>query len=508
MKRPLLLFLLFIPAPTFAQSTESKLKVSANGHFLMVKSDGSPFFWLGDTGWGIFQFIPREEAVAYLDDRKAKGFNGFLGSLVFHFGNNPNFYGEKPWHDDPLQPNEAYFKNVDFILNQAIERDLYVGLLPAWGDKVVAPSGLLNDKTAYRYGHFLGKRYQRQNAHIIWVIGGDKNPNSEPHKVAYRRIAEGIADGINGADREDGLADYSTTLMTFHPQPKGHGGGSSAYFHQDEWLDFNMLQTSHHKRNNPLSYLEIAADYARTPAKPTLDAEPPYEDHGVSWNLVDNGYFTDHDVRKAAYWSVLAGAAGHIYGSHTVWQFASPSNPFDSFASSSRGWWRESKDGLPAAKDLPGASQMQYLKNLLLSRPYLSRIPDQDLVDEPKARTADGAPPGVETLDVAASRAEGEHVQAARDSAGHYAFVYFPQSKISRAVKVSRLSGQTIRAWWFSPRDGKTYDAQKKITTEPFLTFDKADRTFSPPGNIASEDWVLVLDDTAAAFAAPGQREK
>jgi Protein of unknown function (DUF4038) len=50
------------------------LSVSANHRFLQT-STGKPFFWLGDTGWLLFSKSSQEEAIAYLDDRKAKGFN-------------------------------------------------------------------------------------------------------------------------------------------------------------------------------------------------------------------------------------------------------------------------------------------------------------------------------------------------------------------------------------------------------------------------------------------------
>ena len=199
---------------------DSKLAVSDDGRFIIYKEDGSPFFLTFDTGWGIFEFISREDAEIYLRDRKEKGFNGFFGCLVFPFGNEPNYYGHTPWHNsDPATPNEAFFENADYIINKAVELDLIVGLLPSWGDKV-AYKEELNLENAHQYGWFLGERYREQNANIIWVIGGDRNPTDENQTNVYRKIAEGIADGVNDIKKEDGNADYSTTMMTFHPQPK------------------------------------------------------------------------------------------------------------------------------------------------------------------------------------------------------------------------------------------------------------------------------------------------
>jgi len=42
----------------------TRLKVSENRRFL-VREDGSPFFWLGDTAWELFHRSTREEAGRY-----------------------------------------------------------------------------------------------------------------------------------------------------------------------------------------------------------------------------------------------------------------------------------------------------------------------------------------------------------------------------------------------------------------------------------------------------------
>jgi hypothetical protein len=53
----------------------------------------------------------------------------------------------------------------------------------------------------------------------------------------------------------------------------------------------------------------IAHDYALSPPKPCLDAEPRYEDHPVGtpkWDPdAEPVYFNDFDVRKAAYWAFI-----------------------------------------------------------------------------------------------------------------------------------------------------------------------------------------------------------
>lgn len=54
-------------------ASPARLKVSENKHFL-VREDGAPFFYLGDTAWELFHRLNREEADRYLADRAAKRF--------------------------------------------------------------------------------------------------------------------------------------------------------------------------------------------------------------------------------------------------------------------------------------------------------------------------------------------------------------------------------------------------------------------------------------------------
>jgi hypothetical protein len=80
-------------------------------------------------------------------------------------------------------------------------------------------------------------------------------------------------------------------LFTYHP-PGGTwrppATSSGEFFHAEPWLDFNMIQSGHAKDN--ASYERIRDDYNRQPTKPTLDAEPCYEQHPVK-HKYENGLF-------------------------------------------------------------------------------------------------------------------------------------------------------------------------------------------------------------------------
>src|SRR3954453_9780780 len=74
-----------------------RLKVSENRRFL-VKEDGSPFFYLGDTAWELFHRLDRPEAARYLADRAAKGFTVIQAVVLAELDglHAPNAYGHTP----------------------------------------------------------------------------------------------------------------------------------------------------------------------------------------------------------------------------------------------------------------------------------------------------------------------------------------------------------------------------------------------------------------------------
>src|SRR5690242_18224433 len=71
--RPRIAAILWLASLAYAQSPD-RLAVSSNHRFLQHQ-DGSPFFWLADTGWLLLSKLDRAETIRYLDDRQKKGFN-------------------------------------------------------------------------------------------------------------------------------------------------------------------------------------------------------------------------------------------------------------------------------------------------------------------------------------------------------------------------------------------------------------------------------------------------
>ncbi|MEJ7769086.1 MAG: glycoside hydrolase family 140 protein [Chitinophagaceae bacterium] len=443
----LLIFLIY-SAPAGAQV----LKVSDNKRYL-VKADGTPFFWLGDTAWELIHRLTLSEADRYLKKRAEQGFTVIQAVVLAELDglNDPTPEGYKPLDgNDPTKPNADYFKKVDAIIDLAGKYGLNIGLLPTWADKVNGDRGGATFTTANAqvYGKFLGNRYKNR-ANIIWILGGDRTVENPAFQAVWRAMAAGITDGVGGADE---------ALITFHPRG---GGSSSTYFHDDAWLDVNMQQTGH--CTETLEHVKIFADYQLSPIKPIVNGEPIYEEHPVCFNVKDMGYSTSYDIRKAAYLSLFGGAFGHTYGVHAVWQFFdknrrpinAPPRP-----------WHESLD-------LAGANQLKFLKALMLSRPMMDRVPDQAVIADAACNT--------------------NLIQATHGK--DYLFVYSAQGT-PFALNLKRISGEQATANWYNPRTGEIKNVG---------TFDNTgQKLFTPPRNNSEGlDWVLIVDDASKKYPMP-----
>ena len=437
------------------------IRVSDNGHYF-VKADSAPFFWQADTAWGIFNHAAPADVDAYLDDRKAKGFNVIQGVIaLWDYTRHTNTDGQLPFVNRDLgQINEAYYTNVDSILNKVQAHGMYMAVLPYWhknaGDRL-GTNGIPEKMQAYC--KFLAQRYAKRN--IFWILGGDSTAEGEAgDKIQHITDleAQGLIEGAKAAG-------VDKIMISYHPTGEQ---SSSFWFHDRPWLDFNSIQSGHFI--NTINFQLVADDYAKHPVKPALDMEPGYE------NITDRLVGTPGarrlqavDVRRSAYLDVFAGAAGLTYGQGEVYGFAPGGTVTTRWGTAMS--WKE-------ALKLPASGQVQYIRRLIESRPMLERIPDQSLI----------------AGDVSGRAVE--RVEAMRGADGNYAFIYLPSGKTNVTINIGKLSGKKIVAWWYDPRTG---------TAKKIGSFAKGDtHEFTTPSSGTNDDWVLVLDDASRRFPTPG----
>jgi len=418
---------------------QASLHVSENGRYL-VDDSGKPFLMVGDAGWSLIVQLSREDADYYLQARKEKGFNTVLVNLIDNeFGSNApaNIYGDRPFTGANFStPNEAYFAHADYIINSAAAKGItlvlcpvYLGYTPSEGWSAEVNAASTDDMRAW--GRFLGNRYKNAD-NIIWCIGGDTSPS--PYKTKLREVVYGIQE-------------YDQKLWTSH--------NTDPHLATDYWSDTWMALDNVYTYD-PCGVPLFQSGYTHTPTRPVFFMETKYEN--------ERYYPSAQELRSQAYYSVLAGGFGHIYGDCPVWHFGSNS-----------GWCGTTnwKGQLGSA----GTNGMYYFQKALSTRAWHEFVPDFSH----SVMTSGYGSLATWSTDYAATGASTKTIMA-----------YLPSSR-SVTINPSVLGGSTIQVWWYKPSTGEATDAGQ---------FSKSSRSYTPP---SSGDWLLVIDDASLNLGAPGQ---
>jgi chitodextrinase len=415
------------------------LSVSADRRHLLDKN-GAVFFINGDTPWELIQNLTLAEADTYLTDRKSKGFNSMLITLIERqFSPNPplNENGDAPFTvpGDFSTPNEAYFAHVDAVLQKALEKDLTVFLTPAylgyqggsqgWYSEILAngPIKLRN------FGRYLGNRY-RNYPNVVWVTGGDFGPNAA--------LGE-IRELVGGIEEMAGPRLFSVHNGRFQ-------SGVTQYQVADTWIDVNTTY----------------ADCATTPSYLSQDYARTWNGGPIPFVFIEGTYEPGNSggvcYRAQAYWPVLMGGVGHFYGNDPLWNLNMGGN------------WQQYLDS-------PVGQDMIHWKNLFQSRATALLVPDY-------ARTV---------LTAGFGAYDAGYAAAARTSDGRTVMVYVPTPR-ALTIDMTKVSGASAIAWWFNPDTGAATEAGTYPTTgtrsftpptstDWILVIDDASAGYGPPGS-------------------------
>jgi len=123
----------------------------------------------------------------------------------------------------------------------------------------------------------------------------------------------------------------------------------------------------------------------------------------------------------------------------------------------------------------PAAQQAGFLRRLIESRPFFSRIPDPSMI-------------------VTKYENNFEHVEATRDAKGSYAMIYIPNSGQRITLDLRSLQSGDRLGWWFDPRTGI---GQR-------LSNDLSARIVELQTPMYGPDWILVIDAEGMNFSPPG----
>jgi len=154
---------------------------------------------------------------------------------------------------------------------------------------------------------------------------------------------------------------------------------------------------------------------------------------------------------------MLAGAAGHAYGSLDLfWFYKDADGPFPK-----NGFQHWQK-----AMAYEGSRQVGLMRRLFEERPWHKMVPDQSVL---------ASEPGSGPYRLVAARAED----------GSFVIAYIARGQSVR-IHMSKLNGLQVKAQWYDPRDG----TWRAIGQYP----NKGTQEFVAPSHGERDDWVLVLD--------------
>lgn len=467
---------------------KGRLRVAPNGHMLQHENTGTPFFPFADTAWGLFRRLNRADVDAYLKDVAAKGFNALHTSLVIGWDSSlpiaKNAYGDHPWvavnsrydptrailtaGNDPADPVAYdYWDHADYILDKAAEYGLYVVLQPTWGNYVSGTnsyalnmaSNIFTTTNAKIYGEFVGKRYgSRPN--IIWMLGGDRSAvyDNGDFRPVWRSLAEGLGLGTTGQALawDQPHTAWNQLLMTYQATRRDNPG-SSIWFHTDAWLDFNGIQVEYHSVTH-----KLGTDWKKLPTKPAMIIETRYEGDKSTDGILFEGAFKQ---RYQMYHALLAGAAAYGYGHGRIWDFMTTDKT-----------WR-------VALNDPGRLAMKTLWQLLgrfSDSELLNRVPDLALIDGSLG-----------------SGTREDLLVPMRGEDRRFGVIYSTNGRDIR-LRASQLAPGTADAYWFSPRNGKSYNSAGTEVSGPFASLVTGTgapiAVFNPPGVAAADnDWILIV---------------
>ena len=424
-----------------------------------LSNGDTPFFWLGDTAWLLLHLLTREETELYFRNRAEKGFS-VIQATLFHRLPDTNAYGQHAFIDGEVsRPDLAsgYWDYIDDIVKLAEHYGLYLGLLPHWGSCI--KNGLVNADQAEAYAAFLAKRYA-DAPNIIWITGGDTRGNEAfEHWTRMGRTLRRL-----NPDK----------LITFHPFGRTT---SIDYFPDEPWLDMHMFQSGHRRYDqvqlkswddndrDSYSFGEDNWRYVervhRLTAKkpggpmPVLDGEPSYENIPQGLHSGAEPCWRDADVRRYAWWSVLAGACGFTYGHNAIMQFWNTRAKAGSYNC----WetWQE-------AIHHPGSDSVGHLARLMRSLDFSAGRPAQELL----------------------ASEEGSRYDRISVFRGPDYLVVYDYTGRPFTLAAGALDGPA-EAWWMNPLTGIMSYAGPVDFTEP-VPFVTPSKPYMP-----NRDWALVV---------------
>lgn len=424
------------------------VRVSAD-HRSLAHADGTPFFWMADTGWNVMLRSTDDELDYYLKTRVQQNFSvvqwvatQWFVSAQGDLDGRKAYSGREEISVDPL-----FFQRLD----ERFDRMSAAGLLSApvmlWAAHWAAeedlnqanPGYFLPEDQAILLGRYLVARWGANP--VVWILPGDGDYRGE-FAERWIRIGRGI------------FADQPHAPVSLHP------GGLmwvSDEFRKETWLDLIGYQSGHSSSEESVRWLvqgPPSVDWQTQPLRPHINLEPCYEHH---FDFGAGKPFDDFSVRRALYWSCLVSpTAGVTYGGHGVWGWDDGTKPPVAHGNT----------GIPypatQALSMPAANQVKHLVEFFKSFPWETLIPAPDLLASQAGSTS------VLATTLVSSSMDGSCVVA-----------YTPENR----QIVLKIDCAGHLATWVNPVNGNRYAAVAVLQSGGNVSYETP----------ADGDWLLLI---------------
>ncbi len=279
-------------------------------------TDGTPFFWLGDTWWmGLCDRLSWPEDFKLLsEDRAKKGFS--VIQIVAGLYPDMDSFDERgkneagfPWEKEYSTINPAYFDMADLRIDHLVHSGLIPCILGSWG-YYLFPLGI--DKMKQHWRYLIG----RWGAYpVLWSLAGE---TSMPYYLSTSKEEDRkqLREGWTQIAHYIKETDPYQRLLTIHPT---HIGRDQII--DNSMIDFDMLQTGHSGCKSVKNTLRtLSKELDRKPKMPVVVGEVNYE------GILNSNY---SEIQRLTFWSsILSGASGFTYGANGIWQANQKNKPF------------------------------------------------------------------------------------------------------------------------------------------------------------------------------------
>jgi len=419
-------------------------------------SDGTPFFWLGDTWWmGLCKRLrwPGDFRILAAD-RVAKGFTviqivaGLYPDMPAFDERGANEAGF-PWDKDYSRINPAYFDMADLRIDWLVQSGLVPCIVGCWG-YFLPWTGVEKMKKHWRN---LVARYSAYPA--VWCLAGEgvmpyylseqKEKDAEFQKKGWTELARYVRE-----------IDPYHHPITIHPTRYGH-----EQVEDPSVQDIDMLQTGHSGYPTLADTVDIVTGaLAHKPEMPVLVGEVNYE------GIIES---SREEMQRFIFWScLLSGAAGHTYGANGIWQLNTREKPYG-LSPHGTSWgdtpWED-------AYQLPGSGQLGLAKRLLERYPWWQFEVRPEWVEPHQTK-------------------ENRRLPYAAGIPGRVRVVFVPAEAVwsiwrgGMAIKGIE-AGSQYHAFYFNPKNGKEHDLG--------IAKANAKGDYILPKPPIFQDWVVVLE--------------